>query len=104
MAISNPAYHGHPNGGTITIGPSHASPNYHTIQPGTNFNYDFTGPPIKTSLEVFEEIVGLIRLLEAKLSLDPKDHDKDKWLEKVMGRIQEETLNDTIQRLRALKI
>jgi len=63
-----------------------------------------TGNQEQTSLEVFEELTGLIKLIELKLNLDPKDGSKHEWLEMVMGRIQEETINDTIQRLKALKL
>jgi len=88
------------NGNVITIGPS--------VPPGPSYsfnNFESTTTTIpQTSLEVFEELVGLIKLIELKLNLDPKDKNKDKWLESIMGRIQEEAINDTIQRLRALQL
>jgi hypothetical protein len=58
----------------------------------------------KTSLEVFEDLVGLIRQLEAQLGLNTKDVNKDRWLYTVMGRIQEDAINSTIQRLKALNL
>lgn len=99
-------YPGSPNygggyvvGGSSNIGgwtPSIGSPNF-------NFNSITVKEP-QTPLQLFEDLVGLIKQLEERLSLDPKDKSKHAFLELIMGRIQEEVINDTIQRLKALKL
>jgi len=90
--------YGPSNGGYVGIGsnPPSQFPNWSV---GT-----ITNEPEQTSLEVFEELVGLIKLVELKLNLDHKDASKHKWLELVMGRIQEETINSTLKRLKALEL
>ena len=75
---------------------------HYTYQPGNATT--ITVSDSRTSLEVFEELVGLIKLIELKLNLDTKDGSKHKWLELIMGRIQEETINDTLHRLKALEL
>lgn len=97
--------------GNYTFGPSNPNVGYIGMpNPGANFNWHTTNitglaeDTMKTSLEVFEELVGLIKLVELKLNLDHKDDSKHKWLEMIMGRIQEETINDTLKRLKALEL
>ena len=103
MAVGNPQYNY--NGGPYyTENVVTVSAGANPIMGSSNFNITSIGQTIKTSLEVFEELVGLIKLIELKLNLDPKDDSKHKWLEMIMGRIQEETINNTIQRLKALKL
>lgn len=77
-------------------------------QPSPNFNYNgtttITVKEPQTALDLFEELIGLIGQLEDRLNLDPKDKSKHAYLELIMGRIQEDVINETIQRLKALKI
>jgi hypothetical protein len=58
----------------------------------------------RTPLELFEALANHIQLLEKLLKLDTKDENKQKWLEKLMGLVQEHELNQTVKRLKALKI
>lgn len=62
------------------------------------------GPAVKTPLELFEDLAGTIKLLETALKLNPKDADKHKWLDKIMGLVQEHELNEMTKRLKALNL
>jgi hypothetical protein len=104
---TNPA-----NNGSFTIQPIQPMQPYFGqpyggigASPGANWSFNsVTTEAPATSLEVFEDLVGLIRQLEAQLGLNTKDVNKDRWLDTIMGRIQEEAINATIQRLKALKL
>jgi hypothetical protein len=87
-------------------------PNYGYITPNIGgsgpFNNAWTtiGPvaDTRTPLELFEALANHIQLLEKALKLDTNDEHKQKWLEKLMGLVQEHELNETVKRLKALKI